>query len=370
MYRSAWCEIDLAQLKVNLQHILSLARTRGLLVVKANAYGHGLVPVAKAALQAGIEVLGVATVGEAEQLRENGVLAPILIMCALDEEEIEWCVANSVDFLAWRLDHFQGAEKAAARYQRDPRIHVEIDTGMSRSGVDEWEFQALLTAIPDTARRSIVGLSTHFHSADLEDVASAELQLKTLTECAEISAQVGLHPVLHAANSPGTLRMPSSRLDMVRIGIAAYGLPPSEHTSLPPGLAPVLTWKASVTNLKQIRPGRGVGYGWRYVAEEEETVATLAIGYADGYRRSPFGANSVLIEQTEAPVVGSVFMDQCVIKVPARVRCGVGTVVTLLGRDGQRVLSAESLADRWQTNNYDVVSGIRQRVPRRYLDRA
>jgi alanine racemase len=366
-YRSAWCEIDLVQFRANLACLTSLAGTKALLVVKANAYGHGLVRMAREAERAGIDALGVATTREADELIRAGVTVPVLIMCALDPREIDYCVAHGVHFLAWRNDHFDTAARAAERYGRRPLIHIEVDTGMSRSGVDSTDFEILLRSQLPRMRDGIVGLATHFHSADLGSTASAEHQLDEFLGCVAVAERLGLRPLLHTANSPGTIRIPPSRLAMVRLGIAAYGLPPSDATPLPAGVAPVLSWKAVVTNVKDIPAGRGVGYGWRHVASAKESVATLAIGYADGFQRFPVGVNTVLLGGVETPVLGSVFMDQCVVRIPPEATTDVGATAVLLGRQGDRKLTAETLADRWGTNNYDVVAGIRSRVPRRYL---
>ncbi|HEV2756570.1 MAG TPA: alanine racemase [Actinomycetota bacterium] len=366
-YRSTWCEVDLPQFRTNLGRLQEAAGTSCLLVVKANAYGHGMRRIAKEAVRAGISMLGVATIGEAQELLHEDVPVPILIMCALDPDEIEYCVANGVDFFAWRVDQFQSALAAARRYGRAPRIHVEVDTGMSRSGVRPRSFSGLLDDVLPAAEESIVGLATHFMGADLEDTRVAGDQLKQFLECARVASARGLRPLLHTANSPATIRLPESRMGMVRLGVAAYGLAPSEHTPLLTDMGPILSWKATVTNVKDAEPGDGVGYGWLYVAEEARTVATLAAGYADGFRRSPLQVNTVLFDGRETPVIGSVFMDQCVILVPEGVRCGLGDEAVLLGAQKGASLAAETLAERWGTNNYDVVAGIRSRVPRRYI---
>jgi len=365
-YRSSWCDVDLAQFRRNLEILSDVAATKVLLVVKANAYGHGMVPIAKAASSAGVDMLGVATTGEAAELLAAGISTPILVMSALDSREADFCVANGIHFLAWRADQFKDACKAAETYQRKPLIHLEVDTGVSRSGVAVTEFEALLAGLSSDELAGVVGLASHFYGADLESIEGARFQLRDYLACVEIAQKRGLRPLLHIANSPGTLRIPGSRLGMSRLGIAAYGLDPSAHTPLPPGVAPILSWKANVTDIRTIPAERGVGYGWKFIAESESDLATLGVGYADGYRRSPEGINTVHVNGAEARVVGSVFMDQCVILVPGGVSCGVGDTAVLIGRDGSPRLSAEELAVRWKTNNYDVVAGIRSRVPRRY----
>jgi len=367
-YRSSWCDVDLAQFRRNLVILNGIAGTKTLLVVKANAYGHGMVPIAEAASAAGVDMLGVAATEEADQLLAAGIQTPILVMTALDSREAEFCVAHGVHFLAWRTDQFKEAHQAAEAYQRQPLIHLEVDTGVSRSGVMVSEFRSLLDSLSSDEKAGIVGLASHFYGADLESTAGAEDQLRDYLECVEVAEAYGLRPMLHIANSPGTLRIPQSRLNLTRLGIAAYGLDPSTYTPLPSGVAPILSWKANVTDIRTIPAGRGVGYGWKFIAQSPSKLATFGVGYADGYRRTPEGINTVWIDGTEARVVGSVFMDQCVFLVPDGVSCSVGDTAVLLSGADDIPLSAEQLAIRWKTNNYDVVAGIRNRVPRRYSD--
>lgn len=369
MYRSSWCEIDVPQFHANLRALRRVAGTSMLQVVKANAYGHGLVPMAREAIRSGaVDMLGVATIGEADRILAAGIKAPILIMCAIDAKEIDYCVAHEVHFLAWRPDHFDAAYASAARHGKAPLIHLEADTGMARSGAVVAELASLLKSLPTDRLDGIVGLASHFTSADLDDLGQSERQFKEFQQCIDLVDKAGLRPLIHLANSPGTLRLPDARLGMVRMGIAGYGLPPSEFTDLPEGVAPVLSWKANLTNVKAIGAGQGVGYAWKYIADRAERVATIGVGYADGLRRYPDGVNSVLMNGgAPAPVVGSVFMDQALLRIPDGVRAEAGDTVVLLGRLAGAVLTAEEIADRWGTNNYDVVSGIRDRVPREYL---
>lgn len=367
-YRSSWCDVDLAQFRRNLGILSGIAKTKVLLVVKANAYGHGIVPIAQAASSTGVDMLGVATIEEAAQLLAADVSLPILVMTALDSSEADFCVAHGIHFLAWRADQFREAHKAAEFYQRKPLIHLEVDTGISRSGIAVSEFKALLDSLSPEEKRGIVGLASHFYGADLESTAGSEDQLRDYLTCVEEAEKQGLRPLLHTANSPGTIRIPASRLGMTRLGIAAYGLEPSAYTPLPPGVAPILSWKANVTDVRTIPAGRGVGYGWKYIARTDSNLATLGVGYADGFRRTPEGINTVYIKGVEASVVGSVFMDQCVFLLPDGVNCSPGDTAVLLGGGGALSLSADELSVRWKTNNYDVIAGIRSRVPRRYSD--
>ncbi|HZM79168.1 MAG TPA: alanine racemase [Candidatus Limnocylindrales bacterium] len=368
-YRSSWCDVDVLQFHANLRILRRVAGTGMLQVVKANAYGHGLVRMAQEAIRSGaVDMLGVATIGEADSLLDAGLDAPILIMCAMDDQEIDYCVAHNIHFLAWRRDHFDAAYTAASRYGKKPLVHLEADTGMARSGAGVAELANLLDDLPQQVLACIVGLASHFTSADLDDLTHSERQLKEFQESVDLVTKAGLKPLIHLANSPGALRLPDARMGMVRMGIAGYGLPPSDFTRLPDGVAPVLEWKANLTSVKEIGPGQGVGYAWKYIANRVERVATIGVGYADGLRRYPDGANVVLMDNgVSADVVGSVFMDQALLRVPEKVPAKVGDTVVLLGCSGDAMLTAEAIAQRWGTNNYDVVSGIRSRVPRQYI---
>lgn len=368
MYRSSWCEIDLSNLRTNIAALRKNAAPKALLVIKANAYGHGILGIAKEAQACGIDMLGAATIGEAETIQGAGVTTPILIMCAMDSTEIDYCVANDVHFMAWNKDHFRQAAESAVKYKKQPKIHLEIDTGMCRSGIVPENLEQLFDKLDTADLANIVGVMTHLHSADLEDTKSSIGQLTRFKTIFDLIENAGISPIFHAANSPGTMRIPEAHFDMVRLGVAAYGIAPSEYSPLQETMEPVLSWKANITNIGTIEPGNGVGYAWRYIADKQETLGTLGVGYADGYRRAPMGVNTILVGNSEAPVVGSVFMDQCCFKIPESMTCNVGDTVTLLGSQGDLSITSDDIAEKWMTNNYDVVASIRNRVPRRYIN--
>lgn len=364
--RPTWCNIDLAQLTQNIRLLRQHVCSSILLVVKANAYGHGLVEVARAAMEAGAVMLGVGTVDEADTLLESGVKQPILVLSGLSAAEIRYCVGRRIHFLAWRKDQFLVAGDAASRYGNQPLIHLELDTGMSRTGCAISRLPTLISSLTKSQLGTIVGLCTQFHSADYSDLQATERQVKDFEVGAAIVRSAGKRPLRHVANSSGALRLSQGNFDMVRLGLAAYGIRPSISVPVPKGVSPILSWSARLVSIEYVNVGDGIGYGHAYRALEGEWIGTLQVGYADGFRRYPPDVNEVLIEGSRWPVVGNVCMDQCMVRVSSFAR--IGDTVVLLGESDRTEITAEGLAARWHTNSYDVLAGIRARIPRVFAD--
>jgi alanine racemase len=358
--------VNLTQFADNLGVINGHVRRPLLVVVKGNAYGHGLIEVSHMAVASGAAMLGVASVDEASTLIQNGIDRPILVLSGLDADEIEYCVANGVHFLAWRREHFSTATNAAQKFGRHPAVHMELDTGMRRTGCRKSELPGLLLALTSFQRAYVVGVCTHLHSADMSDLTSSDVQLDEFDLGVDVLYGFGIRPIRHVANSSAALRIDRCRYDMVRIGLASYGIAPSAWVTLPRFVRPILSWRARVSNTIRLDAHEGIGYGHAYHTAQAETIGTLPVGYADGFRRYPAGVNRVIHGNQIVHVVGSVCMDQCMIQMPASGK--IGDVVTLLGSSGDATISAEHLALRWQSNCYDILSGIRSRVPRRYGD--
>lgn len=366
LYRSSRCFIDLRQFRANLEALLKEARVPALLVVKANAYGHGIVQIAREAVATGVAMLGVATIGEAEAIRLAGVHGRILVMAPMDDIEIRECIGAGLEIFAWSPDHVALAEEEAARRGLRARLHLKVDTGMHRMGVRPDCISEVVESLRAARCVDLVGVATHFVAADTEDALLVASQLMEFNSCVAQVRAAGLTPTVHAANSPAAIRFPEARFDMVRLGVIAYGLLPAGWMKLPSGVGPALTWKAKVVNVGRIEACEGVSYGWEYRAKSATRVATIAVGYADGWRRAPKNVNVVALRGRLARVIGRVCMDQCVLEVPSDLECACGDDVVLLGRQDAVELSAEAIAERWGTNNYDVVCGIRSRVPRVY----
>jgi alanine racemase len=252
------------------------------------------------------------------------------------------------------------AYAATARaLSRVARLHVKVDTGMGRLGVLPADAPEFVRAVRALDGAEVEGVFTHFAGADMADLSSARRQVAEFE--AALNAIERL-PLVHAANSAAAVALPEARFDMVRMGIALYGLSPSDDVPCPPDFRPALTWKAIVTQVKTLPPGHGVSYGAEYVTPKTETVAVVSVGYADGYRRFPKNANEVLIHGQRAKVRGRVCMDQIIVAVSHLPEVRVGDEVILVGPG----MTADEVARRWGTINYDVTSGIMARVPRLY----
>ena len=334
-------------------------------VVKADGYGHGAAQAARAALAGGATWLAVATADEAAALRADGIGDRMLVMGALSSEELPVALEADADVTAW--DELFVDDVVAAARERPARVHVKLDTGMGRLGtrsVDE--ALAIADRIAGAAPRlELAGAMTHFATAD-GDLEFVEHQLGVFERFA--TTLRARHPgiICHAANSAATLRVKSSHLDLVRCGIAIYGLDPMNEDPALRGLEPALTLTSYVAAVKPARPGESVGYGRRFVADRDTWVATLPIGYGDGIRRALTNNCDVLVGGARYPLVGTVSMDNITIDIGPEPVVQVGDVATLIGTDGAERQTAEDLANRIETINYEIVCGISARVPREY----
>ena len=318
-------------------------------VVKANAYGHGTVPVAEAALAGGAEWLAVATAAEAAELRAGGIGAPVLAMGAFTRDEVRTAVEADADVVAWTEEVADAA----------PRVHVKLDTGMSRLGTRDRELALRLAARPNT-----VGLMTHFATADER---GDELFPAQLERFREFVAEVGRDDVLvHAANSAAALRDPESHFDMVRCGVAVYGLDPFQRDPGEHGLEPAMTLRSWVAALRRLEPGESAGYGRRFIAEEPTLLATVPIGYGDGWRRALTNNAEVLIDGRRHPLVGAVSMDNITVALGPGTDVAVGDEAVLIGSQGGERILAEEVARRLGTINYEVTTGLLPRVTREF----
>jgi alanine racemase len=360
---ATWVEVDSSAIESNTRHVVRMAGVPVMAVVKANGYGHGAVPSARAALHAGAIWCGVARASEAHQLRQDGLSCPILLLGAAPVGSIADLIAGDVSLAAWNADQFQTASAAARSLGKPARLHLKVDTGMGRIGVQPDEAVAAARQMAGLPGIEFEGVFTHFARADETDTGTQDRQERMFREVVEALAVAGMRPRwVHAANSAATLTRPGARFNMVRVGIALYGLEPSEDCSLPDGFRPALVWRAQLSQVKDLRAGQGVGYGHTYVTRGRERIGTIPVGYADGYRRVE--GNVVLVEDAVAPVVGRVCMDQIMVQLDRAPNAHEGDTVTLIGEQGGRRLRAEDVARRWGTINYEVVCGISARVPR------
>jgi alanine racemase len=379
--RTTWIEVSRSALRNNVTQLRRLAPDVPLMaVVKANAYGHGAVPTALTIEEAGAHSFAVASLSEALELRRGGVTRPILVLGYTPGWQGADALAADVTLAVF--DAATAAElQAAAATAPQPgplKVHVKVNTGMNRLGVRPQQAPELLALLRGLPGLQVEGIFTHFATSDELDKSYAELQFARFAELLAQLAAAGLRPpVAHAANSAALLSMPQTHLDLVRSGIALYGLDPDmDQCRLPQGFQPALSWKAVVTHVADLEPGEPVSYGREYAAAAPMRVAALPVGYADGFPRKPHTWGSVLIRGRAAPIVGRVCMDQTIVDVTAieaatEAQIGPlrqGEEVVLIGRQGNAQLSAEAASVRIGTNNYDVVSRILARVPRLYVD--
>jgi alanine racemase len=316
-------------------------------VVKANAYGHGAVAAAEAALAGGAEWLAVSTADEAAELHSAGIQARLLVMGALTSEELRIAVRVGADVVAWTEEVADAA----------PRVHVKLDTGMGRLGTKDRELALRLAARPNA-----VGVMTHFATADElgDDLFPAQL-----AAFRKFVAEVGRDDVVvHAANSAAALRDPGSHFDMVRCGIAVYGLDPFQEDPDAHGLEPALSLHSWVGAIRRLEPGESAGYGRRWRAEEPTWIATVPIGYGDGWRRALTNNSDVLIGGRRHPLVGAVSMDNVTVALGPDTDVELGDEVVLIGRQGEERILAEEVARRLGTINYEVTTGLLPRVRR------
>ncbi len=336
-------------------------------VVKANAYGHGSVEIAKALVAQGIRCLGVVSPTEGLALREAGIAVDILVLGSLFEGQLR-------DVVAYRLTPVLGDEgllrplaKAAGALGSPFPIHVKIDTGMRRLGFPPEAVPALFDQLHSYPSLLVEGVMTHLADADGDDPEATERQLAVFRSVLDpIEKRGGQIPVVHAANSAAIVRFPQSHFSMVRPGIMLYGYHTLPASVAAPDLQPVLSLKTAVAHLRRVRPGDAVSYNRTFVASRQTTVAVLPIGYADGYNRRLSNRGAVLIRGCRAPVVGMVCMDMTMIDVTDLPGVQVGDEAVLIGRQGQGAIGADQVAEWIGTIPYEVLCGIGPRVVRTY----
>ncbi len=392
--RRAVAHVDPAAIAHNCSLLLDALAGRELCaVVKADGYGHGAVLSAKAALGAGASWLAVATLAEAEQLRDAGIEAPVLVMGPVSgRPEIEQAIDLKADIVVWRERTIALADEAAARARGTARVHVKLDTGMGRLGTrDVKEADLVVAAATNAPGVRLAGAMTHFATADiLDDEGFYGAQLAEFTRWAAAVRAEYPDVLVHAANSaavlrrqhvsflekldPGGRRQPRGGLadpgdvgfDMARCGIAIYGMDPFGEDPDTHGLRPALSLSSYIADVKLCRPGESTGYGRRFIADHDTHIGMLPIGYGDGFRRALSGNAEVLVAGARLPLVGTVSMDNVAVDLgpdPAALElCGAEAV--LIGSSGADRITAEELAERIGTINYEITCGLSSRVPR------
>ncbi len=372
--------VDLAAVVHNYRLAVDLAGRPAMGVVKANAYGHGAVEVARALLGAGAPLLAVALVEEGLELRESGVEAPVLVMGAAYGNRYDLLVRHRLTPMVFTPEHVARLGAAARAAGSRATAHLKVDTGMGRLGISPADLAPVLEALRGAPEVDLEGVCTHFASADLEPRETTERQVRRFHEVSDALARAGFAPRLHhLANSAGTLEYPEARQDVTRPGIMVYGYSPfaaAAPVSAPARevisrLRPALTWRTAIVHLKTVAPGTAVSYGGRWVAKRASRIATIPVGYGDGYARRLSGwpdraSADVLVRGRRAPVAGTVCMDMTMVDVTDVPDAQPGDEVVLLGAQGGLRIGADELAEKLGTISYEVLCGIGRRVPRRH----
>ena len=362
-YPRTWLEINLPALASNLRAIREAIGPDVQLgvVAKAEAYGHGLVPICRYAIQNGADWLLVATVQEGISLRNAGVESPIMVLSPILDLEAEQAVFYELRILVETIEIARALATAATRQQSTAKVHIPVDTGVSRFGVAPHEVGRLVTALTQMEGIFIEGIGTHFADSGF-DSERTQAQMVEFGKAKQVAESLLERKLLtHVANSAGALNFPGARCDLVRVGIASYGIDP--YQLLPPGaLNPILTWRACVMAVRDRPADTWVSYAKTYRTQKPTKIATLGVGYGDGYPRSLSSVGKVWYRGHECTVIGLVCMDQLLIDV-TETGAAVGELVELLGSN----ILATDLARLANTNSHEIVTRIMPRVPRRYI---
>ena len=338
-------------------------------VVKANAYGHGIIPVAKTAIAAGADWLGVALAEEAIELRHAGVTHPILVLGAVAAEGANQLVQHSISATVTTLESVLAMNAAAEAAGCNISIHIKVDTGMGRIGLHPREVLSFVEKAASLKYIRVEGIFSHFASADEKDQGYSYRQLNEFKDVlASLEDRRIQIPLRHFAGSAATIELPESYFDMVRPGISLFGVYPSNEVDHSIDLQPAMTLKTKIAFLKEVPAGAFISYGRKFVTKQKTMIATLPVGYADGYPRLLTNQGEVLVCGKRAPVVGRVCMDMTMIDVTGIPQAMVGTDVVLFGRQNGAEILVDSIAHKSGTISHEIFCGITNRVPRHYIN--
>lgn len=367
--RPVWAEIDLDNYTHNIRVIKKRYPNALIMaVVKADGYGHGARQVAKAGILGGAERLAIAIVDEGIELRTAGFTVPIQVLGGTLENQLEQVVDYDLIQTVYNLEIPQALSKIAQRKKKKVKVHLKIDTGMGRIGVLPVKALELAEKIVALPYIELEGLMTHLATADEADKSYTEMQVSLYRQVLNEFFERGIKiPIKHLANSAAIIDLPNLEFDLVRPGIMSYGLWPSKDVDHTIDLRPVMTWKARIIHCKEVPSGAAISYGRTFLTKKTSKIATLPLGYADGYSRSLSNKGQVLVQGQRAKVVGRVCMDQIMIDVSHLSDVSVGEEVVLLGSQGFERISAEEMATWIGTINYEVVCLVNKRVPRYYI---
>ncbi len=362
-----WIEVDLDAIAHNVSAIKAHVGpgVQVMAVVKANAYGHGALPAALAALHGGAQRLAVARAGEGLALRAAGIAAPILVLGYTPPQEVFQAVEAGLTLTVTEADVAARVAEAAQALGRPAAVHVKVDTGMGRFGLLPEEVVGFAQALTTHSGIVLEGLFTHFAVADAADSTYTRAQFVVFQQVLAALEGAGIAiPLRHVANSAATLALPETHLDAVRPGIAIYGLRPSGEVAPAVTLRPALALKSHVARVRTLPAGSSISYGRTYITPRALPVALVPVGYGDGYHRLLSSRGAVLINDRRCPIVGRVCMDQFVVDVSEAGAVAVGDEVVLIGAQGEDCITADEVARQAETINYEVVTGLTARPPR------
>ena len=371
-YYRVQANINLDAIRHNIQEIKNKININNklMVIIKADGYGHGAVPIARALEQIGIDAYGVAIIEEAIELREAGMKKPILILGYTPKEQYRLVLDNDVMQTIFQYEMAYALDQEAGKLGKIAKIHIKIDTGMSRIGFsDTKESLEEIIKISKLKNIKIEGLFSHFSCADEVDKTSANNQFKRFQDIVqELENNNIIIPTKHMSNSAGIIDLPHANVDMVRCGIATYGIYPSEWVNKDNiKLIPAMELKTHVIYVKEVDAGVGVSYGSTYITKRRTKIATIPVGYADGYSRILSNRGRVIIHGTFAPIIGRICMDQFMVDVTEIEGVKQGDTVTLLGMDGDNNISVEELSELSNSFPYEFVCNVGKRIPRVYL---
>lgn len=360
--------VDLDALTHNLRALQAHTGVPVMGIVKANAYGHGLVPVALHLEAQGVAQLGVAFMEEGVALRRAGVRAPILVLGGIHAPQVAQFLLHDLEVTVSSIDKLRQVERAAQSTGRKAVIHLKIDTGMERIGVHSESAAAFIEAAAASRWCTVKGVYSHLACADDPSSAMTSVQLQRfLAACSHFERIGAPMPLRHLANSGGVLHFPETWLDMVRPGIALYGVMPDPASRATVTLKPALSLVSSVVYFKVVKAGRTVSYGATWTAQADTRVITLPIGYGDGYPRALSSRGQVLVRGRRHPIVGRICMDQFMVDIGHDGTAYNGDEVVLIGRQGEAAIDCEAVAQAAGTIAYEILTGLNERIPRQYL---
>lgn len=362
-------EVNLKILAENFHATKSYVKNSKMMpILKANAYGHGLVRVAQLYEELKADYLGVAVVEEGILLREMGIKMPILVLGGVWGNQIPLFLRNDLAITASSIDKLRQIDDTSSKMKIKAKVHLKIDTGMERLGVHHYNAQKFLEAAYSCKNIIIDGIYSHFANSEAEDLSHTKLQYERFQEVLNYFGKQSIkQPIRHISNSGGILQLPEANLDMVRPGIMLFGVYPSREVKRTVEIKPALTWKSLVVYFKVIKPNHSVGYGSTWQTDHNVRAVTVPVGYGDGYLRSMFKKAQVIIREKRYPVIGTISMDQIIVNLEQGSAYN-GDEVILLGNDAKNSITCEEMADWAGTIPYEILTNINTRVPRVYKE--